>query len=222
MAGRHIFQKNKSLYVQYGCGFDAPDTWINFDSSPTLRFERLPLIGKLYTKNEKRFPDNIKYGNIVSELPIKNESCDGIYCSHVLEHLALKNFRKALENTYAYLKPGGIFRLVIPDLYCYAEEYMRAFSKGKNEASMNFMKSSGLGIEEEKKGIFCFFYEVLSGSRHKWMWDYHSLNKELKAVGFLKIRKSKFNDSSDKRFGEVENKNRFEKALAMECRKPLA
>jgi hypothetical protein len=35
------------------------ERWINVDSSPTLYFERIPVIGKLYTKNEKRFPENV-------------------------------------------------------------------------------------------------------------------------------------------------------------------
>ena len=42
-------------YVQYGCGFSAPEQWLNFDASPTLRFERLPIIGSLYTKNKSDF-----------------------------------------------------------------------------------------------------------------------------------------------------------------------
>ena len=30
------------IYVQYGCGINAPQSWINFDASPNLRLERLP------------------------------------------------------------------------------------------------------------------------------------------------------------------------------------
>jgi hypothetical protein len=33
------------VYVQYGCGFSVGKDWLNFDSSPTLRVERLPIIG---------------------------------------------------------------------------------------------------------------------------------------------------------------------------------
>ena len=63
-------------YVQYGCGFTAPAEWVNYDASPTLRFERLPVLGKLYTRNKQRFPDNVKYGDIVKGLPEKADSCD--------------------------------------------------------------------------------------------------------------------------------------------------
>lgn len=40
---------------------------------------------------------------------IKKESCDAIYCSHVLEHLCLVDFRIALLNTFNILKIGGVF-----------------------------------------------------------------------------------------------------------------
>ncbi len=209
-----------SKYVQYGCGFDAPETWLNFDSSPTLRFERLPLIGNLYTKNKIRFPKHIKYGNIVTGLPISKDTCDGIYCSHVLEHLSLENFRKALNNTYAYLKPEGIFRLVVPDLFHIVKEYQHQYSRHNKNASMNFIKSSGLGIEQEAVGIRGIIYEAIRGSRHKWMWDYYSLRDALDKAGFIQIRKCKFNDCPDKHFKEVERAERFGKALALECKKP--
>ena len=63
--------------MQYGCGFNAPSGWKNFDVSPTLRFERLPLIGRLYSKNQQRFPENVEYGDIVKGIPLPNESQAG-------------------------------------------------------------------------------------------------------------------------------------------------
>ena len=43
-------------YIQYGCGCCAPDTWLNFDTSPTLWFERLALVGKLEKKAIHKMP----------------------------------------------------------------------------------------------------------------------------------------------------------------------
>lgn len=97
------------MNVQFGCGLSAPESWQNFDNSPTLRLQKLPLIGIFIKgKNIPLFPKNVRYGDIVSGLPIKNGSCDVIYCSHVLEHLSLQDFRIAIKNTYNYLKPDGI------------------------------------------------------------------------------------------------------------------
>jgi Methyltransferase domain len=106
---------SENPYVQFGCGFCAPVGWLNFDASPTLRFERLPLMGRVYTKNTHRFPNGVEYGDITKGLPIAPNSCRGIYCSHVLEHLALAEFDIALSNTFSYLKPNGVFRLVVPE-----------------------------------------------------------------------------------------------------------
>lgn len=41
-------------YVRYGCGIAAPEGWINFNSSPRLRFERMPsseLLGIVAIRN---------------------------------------------------------------------------------------------------------------------------------------------------------------------------
>src|SRR5262245_11945291 len=114
----------KHAYVQYGCGWCAPDGWLNFDCSPTLRYERLPLIGRFYTTNATRFPDNVRFGNIVRGLPVQKTSCQGIYCSHVLEHLALEDFHTALSHTYDYLQTGGVFRIVLPDLAQLTRAYL--------------------------------------------------------------------------------------------------
>src|SRR5688500_17715951 len=90
-------------YVQFGCGFSAPPGWLNFDASPTLRFERLPLVGRLYVKNARRFPKNVRYGDVVKGLPIPRNHCHGIYASHVLEHLCLADLDSALQNVHSYL-----------------------------------------------------------------------------------------------------------------------
>jgi hypothetical protein len=117
---REELDVTKYEYVQYGCGDCAPTSSLNFDCSPTLRFERLPLIGQLYTRNEQRFPQNVLYGELVKGLPIPVGVCGGIFCSYVLEHLSLEEFRVALGGTFEHLRPGGTFRLVLPDLdQCY-------------------------------------------------------------------------------------------------------
>ena len=91
------------LNVQYGCGLSAPEHWINFDASPTLRLQRIPLFGKLAKKVD--FPKTVKFGDITKKLPgIKQGTCDAIYCSHVLEHLSLQDFRIALRHSFELLK----------------------------------------------------------------------------------------------------------------------
>ena len=193
-----------------------PAGWRNFDASLTLRFERLPLIGHLYTKNALRFPENVEYGDIVEGLPIPDAECQLIYCSHVLEHLSLNGFRKALRNTYRKLDAGGIFRFVLPDLEYYAKKYINDFSP---DAALSFMRGTSLGCENRNRSLKGFILSYLGNSQHLWMWDYKSIECELREIGFQEIRRAQFGDSIDPGFNAVEEKSRWENCLGVECRK---
>ena len=207
-----------SNYIQYGCGLSAPEGWENFDASPTLRIQRIPLMGKIVTNKMVTFPRTVKYGDIVFGLPgIEENSCDGIYCSHVLEHLSLNDFRKAIRQTYKYLKKGGIFRCVVPDLEFYINQYVNAKNSDNESAALEFMDCTLLGISERPKGIKGLLVNYLGNSHHLWMWDNNSLTNELQQARFSSVRKCRFNDSSDEKFKLVEEFSRFSNALALEA-----
>jgi hypothetical protein len=204
------------LYVQYGCGFSAPEGWLNFDASPTLRFERSP-VGFLYTRNASRFPGGVRYGDIIRGLPISDSSCRGLYCSHVLEHLALEDCDKALAHSLLYLEPGGIFRIVVPDFAAYVRTYNEHAS---DDAAIVFMESSALGRRQRLRGLQGLLQHWLGNSAHLWMWDERSLAARLRQHGFVNIRRAACGDSEDPRFAEVENPDRFIDALAIQCARP--
>ena len=44
------------MNIHIGCGYTVGEHWKNYDSTPTLRFERIPIIGKFININENRFP----------------------------------------------------------------------------------------------------------------------------------------------------------------------
>jgi hypothetical protein len=203
-------------YVQYGCGWSAPKSWRNFDASPTLRFERIPFIGKLYTKNNSRFPPNVEFGDIVDGLPILDNSCKGIYCSHILEHLSLEDFRSALKNTYKILEIGGCFRLVLPDLEYSIKQYI---DNQSIDASLMFMRETFLGKEKRSRGLKSFISEWFGNSQHLWMWDYKSIYQELQDAGFIDTRRAKFGDFTDLMFKDVEKEGRWLNCLGVECKK---
>lgn len=210
----------KKNYVHYGCGLSAPEEWTNFDVSPTLIIQKTPLLGTiLKNKLNTTFPPNVLHGDITKGLPIKDNSCDGLYCSHTLEHLSLNDFRQALLNSYKVLKKGGIFRCVVPDLEYTARSYIKDLDNGDNLASLNFLNTTKLGIKERPRGLKGFLISFFGNSNHLWMWDNKSLSEELKNVGFTEIRVCEFNDCEDDMFKHVENIIRFQDSVAIECRK---
>lgn len=211
----------KKIYVQYGCGLSAPKEWINFDVSPTLKIQKMPVIGAIVkNKLSITFPANVRHGDIIKGLPVSEGSCDGVYYSHTLEHLSLQDFRMALKNTFKILKVGGVFRCVVPDLEYSAREYLKSLDSGDNKASIRFVGSNTLlGLEKRPRGLEGFIRTFWGNSHHLWMWDSKSLSEELINAGFTQIRSCKFNDCEDEIFKYVEDINRFENAVAIECRK---
>lgn len=201
--------------IQYGCGLCAPPGWRNFDASPTLRLQRLPLLG-YYFKQEPWpiFPANVEYGDIVKGLPVVAHSCKAIYCSHILEHLALEDVRIALQHTYSYLEMGGTFRFVLPDLERLARDYLVST---ETNASIQFMEQAHLGKKQRPRGMKEFIREFIGNSQHLWMWDFKALTCELEHVGFQNIRRAEFGDSSISRFTEVEDYGRWKDCLGVEC-----
>jgi hypothetical protein len=207
-----------SLYVNYGCHHSAPAEWLNFDASPTLRLERLPVIGRPVRKNTNRFLANVLYGNIVRGLSVAANSCSGVYCSHVLEHLALEDHRRALLNTYRMMKKGALFRMVMPDL----EQCIKNYISDDNVAAYRaeeFMKQSGLGQTRRPRGIYSLMIEAFGNSRHRWMWDFNSMKQALQECGFKKVRRAYFGDSNGTMFKMVEQEERWNNSLGIECTK---
>jgi len=202
-------------HMQYGSGLCAPSTWRNFDSSPTLRAERSWIMGPIRQFAGKTlFPPNVEFGDIVVGLPVRDGSCAAIYCSHVLEHLSLQDFRIALANTYRYLKPGGTFRFVLPDMRHYIDRYL---ASDRPKACVDLMESSRLGRPSRPRGAVGFIREWLGNSHHLWMWDYPAMAAELQEAGFRNIRRAAFGDATDPLFADVEEIGRWDNCLGVEC-----
>jgi hypothetical protein len=207
------------MNVQYGCGKCAPLSWVNFDISPTLKLEKLPLIGSFFIRKEwGAYPKNVRVGNIIKGLPsISANSVQNVYCSHVLEHINLADMRIALEKTYTMLKPGGVFRMVVPDLELMIKEYIEDKARGEKTACHHLIVKTLMGIEQKPKGFLNKVTSSLGNSKHLWNYDYDSLAFELEKVGFSKIRRASFNDAVDVVFKDVEDIGRWASSLGIEA-----
>jgi Methyltransferase domain len=189
----------------------------NFDASPTLLFERVPLAKRIYIKNDRPFPPNVRFGNIVKGLPVKQASCALLYCSHVLEHLSLQDFSSALANSYRVLCPGGVWRIVVPNLHLEAERYRQSEDR---EAAVLFLEATGLGEERPPRTLAGHISQAFSSSRHRWLWNYASITSQLERAGIVKICRAYLGDAEFPAFTDVERPQRWDNALGIEGSRP--
>lgn len=90
-------------YLNIGCGAKFHEDWINIDMVPSD-----PLV---------------KQADILKGLPFANDTFDAIYHSQVLEHIPKEKAAEFIKECYRVLKPGGLIRIVVPDLENIIEEY---------------------------------------------------------------------------------------------------
>ena len=209
-----------SLCLHIGCGLIIGNSWKNIDISPSLKISKIPLIGQPLVRlvGAPQWSRNVECQDIVKGLSIKPNSCDLIYASHVLEHLSLYDFHQAMENIVTYLKPGGIFRTIVPDL----EQYINAYiHKQKNsqlvsQAAPNFIKAIGMGEQQHRNSIIQRLKTAFANNRHQWMWDEGSLAEAFQEHGFKNIRRCQYGHFLDARFAEIEQPKSFVNAVGIE------
>jgi hypothetical protein len=219
-----ISLSDSNLYIQYGCGLCAPDRWQNFDASPRLKLERSPLRTVLRATVKLLFPANVRLGDIVRGLPVANGSARGVYASHVLEHLPRDDVPTALRNTHRILAPGGMFRVIVPDLHWRAAQYLRSAERGDPAAADALMNACALGAREKPRTLMSVLRGRFGRSAHLWMYDFAALKALLEQAGFTGVRRCELGDCHDPMFALVEDEGRFfdagERELAIEAVKP--
>ena len=206
-----------TLYVQYGAGWSAPEGWVSFDSSPTLWLERLPVVGRLVRVNSQRFPEATRFGDIVKGLPVADGSARAVYASHVLEHLSRNDVEIALANTLRILEPGGVFRLIVPDLQARARRYLVRAEANDTGAADDFMMETMLGLRARPRTLLGRLRSLIGNSDHLWMYDEAAMCALMEKVGFAGVRRCDLGDASEAAFSRVEAADRF-KDMSLGCR----
>lgn len=90
--------------LNLGCGGRFHADWVNADMAPAA-------------------PEVLAV-DLAGELPFPAASFDAVYCSHVLEHLRPEAVPPLLRRIHGLLRPGGILRVVVPDLEAMARVYL--------------------------------------------------------------------------------------------------
>jgi len=118
-----LLSATTDVRINIGSGLSGVTGWYNIDNSPTILLSRLPFGRKLF--HTPNWPDDVRRRDVKKGLPFKNESVSFIYSSHTFEHFTWAESFKIAEECFRVLRPGGVLRLVVPDLRLIIERYLR-------------------------------------------------------------------------------------------------
>lgn len=184
------------IKLNIGCGAVRPSGWVNADSSLNAHLQRIPVVGKAVNKIFKTVEynnSNVVYMNVNKRWSeYKDHSVDVVYSSHMFEHLSLKTADLYLKESFRCLKPGGIIRVVVPDLYKICKKYILEYETGEDNPSEYIMWAINMNREGQygsNLGIVKKTVLEWQGypHQHKFMYDEKSLTKKLKQAGFTDI-----------------------------------
>lgn len=192
------------INLNLGCGAVRPKNWINTDSSLNASVQKIPLIGKKVSKlfNNVEYDDsNFIYMNLNKKWKFKDNTVDIVYASHLFEHLTLQSADLFLKEAYRTLKPGGILRIVVPDLYQISTKYLNEYkTKAADENTTEFIMWAINMHREAQYGNAGFFKKMILEwqgypHQHKFMYDDKSLTHKVKQYGFKDIKLKTYGES---------------------------
>lgn len=218
------------MLLNVGCGLNAPDGWVNIDLSWAAWLAKHPYLKKwlyhLKIISEKVYqtpwPSNILIHDITKGLPCSDNAAEGIFASHLLEHLTRSQAKEFIEEAYRVLAPGGVIRLIAPDLEQFAETYLtevhsESVGIGAELPGDRFLRNLAFSSTNAERSPIERFAQVCQDKNtHKWMYDALMLEKLLCGQGFVEVRQCGQGDSKIRNIGDVEKPERFKNSICFE------
>jgi len=130
------------------------------------------------------------------KIPFPDASVARIRVEHFLEHLDIKQQTpQFLSHCYRVLKPGGIIRIVVPDI----EKLILAYTSNSADKWLECGWDINHLPEEFDTPLFILNHTFRQDGEHKFAFDFETLEIILKKFGFSKVIKQEFGKSIDER-----------------------
>jgi len=116
-----------TMKIHLGAFDQSVEGWINTDITPHIWIAKIPFLSiilykmriitrKRYIQHKDKVFKGLKYLNLIKPLPFQSNSVEAVFSSHVFEHLFMYEVESLIGEIYRILVPGGICRVVVPDL----------------------------------------------------------------------------------------------------------
>ena len=212
------------IRVNVGCGRTPTKGWKNFDNSYSVRLGKIPILPNILLKVGLLLPDqfdylqftrdhDIVYGDILKGLPLDDSSVEVIYSSHVLEHLDRQEVEQYLKEAWRLLCPGGILRIVVPDLAMIIDKY------NENHDADAFITEIYLSQLRPRTFAQRLRATIVGSRIHQWAYDGASLSGVLLKNGFTDPRIFKPGETGIPDPGDLNLRERADVSLYVEAKK---
>jgi predicted SAM-dependent methyltransferase len=167
----------EDLLVNLAAGPRGRDGWVNVDGYPA--------------KNV-----NLVY-DLRKPLPFPDGSVKAIFCEHFFEHLDFdEEVHHFLADCKRILKPGGVMRLIVPDL----ELYLKAYAEGGWDKLNNIRGLDENGHDKWMKQTYETRMELVNTvfrqkDEHRYGYDHETMEVVLNKAGFSKVLKKAYMES---------------------------
>tara|TARA_B100001093_G_scaffold197419_1_gene189803 strand:+ start:470 stop:1342 length:873 start_codon:yes stop_codon:yes gene_type:complete len=142
-----------------------------------------------------------------SKIDLDDNSAEIIFCSHVVEHIPQIKIEEVLNEFNRVLKPGGVLRILTPDM----GKILKAYASEDDEFfNMALLEDPNLRTDLGKGGIVANWFnspgqdtillnrnltEFITGVAHQYLYDFKMLEILLNNSGFNEISQKKFGES---------------------------
>jgi SAM-dependent methyltransferase len=192
------------IKINIGCGLSGIAGWQNLDNSPTIWMSRIPVLNRLL--KTPAWPSDVRRYDVRKGLPYTDGAVRYIYSSHTFEHFTRPESLAIAKECFRLLAPGGVLRIVVPDLGLIVREYLADESP---QAAQTFL--SRLSLNHSLQDF------VHPGSNHSQMFDAKSLVYLLCQAGFEKVEVSSYRQSAIPEIDQLELEVRRRESLYVEA-----
>jgi len=134
--------------------------------------------------------------DVTKPFPFEKDSVDVAYCEHFIEHLTVEECKNMLNNCYAVLKHGGVFRIATFDLDEVIQKYVTDWKDQCWIPSHAFIKNKA-----EMLNIAFTWWG------HHWLYNEEELIRRINDSNFKSnIRKATLGMSENKDLCNVETR----------------
>lgn len=205
------------LVLNLGCGYRTSSRCVNIDWSLPVRVKSSAVgrrVAPMLLRGERRaaydeMAGEVRPHDLRKGIPYPDGSVDAVYHSHMLEHIDHDAVPGFLAEVRRVLKPGGVHRIVVPDLELQAREYLASLSAALDGGDVEgaapdadaaydaavhdlieqMVRREAYGSSTRPPTQRRLENLLLGDARnrgetHQWMWDRFSLPRELVRAGF--------------------------------------